>query len=204
VLLLGAASTFASSATAERVACTAALIAEDHFNDADSKGYMICSMVNGTTLIFNEVDPAHTAFMTDDRLVLEVELLPPPPLVVEQSEEGSVDVPSLFLSKARTEECTSPSCANQEHKIVQVVDDGGQHRTRRTAVLPTGKRSMLMIRFVKPPPPHLPFNLSIWPSSSLYRRIATHTRTGFTRSLTLGWCTRMQGQTIVTKRVCRM
>ena len=97
---------------------------------------MLCSMDNGTTLMFPEVDPGSTAFKTEDVLVLDV--APSPVAAPSHTTELGMTIGGG---------CKSSACYTPGYTITNVVDNGGRHRASR-AVLPTGPRSMIMVRMV--------------------------------------------------------
>eukprot|EP00039_Didymoeca_costata_P027218 m.17817 g.17817 ORF g.17817 m.17817 type:complete len:1258 (+) comp6118_c0_seq1:95-3868(+) len=114
-------------AQSERISCIAALVVEDFFGKDPSVGYVLCTMKNGTTLVFSSEDPAFSEFQTEDEVTADV-----------QEVERKANT-SLW--------CKSPACAGRQHtvvKLVQIKRENSKERKRR--YLQEGSRSMIMIR----------------------------------------------------------
>ena len=96
---------------------------------------MLCGMDNGTTFLFSEVDPGTTDFRTEDKLVLDV--MPNPIAAPSHTTENGMVAGG----------CKSSACYTPGYTILAVLDNGRRHRASR-ATLPTGPRSMIMVRMV--------------------------------------------------------
>jgi hypothetical protein len=90
---------------------------------------MLCTTAEGRTLMFPDVDPEHSAFKTEDELVLEVQ-----------------ELAAFKMPANGANPCRSPSCAQARFSITNVVANNGGGRDRRN--LPTGPRSTLMVRMI--------------------------------------------------------